>query len=52
MKKPTKKDFYGLGRHKVIECDKTENGNEMRLVVSPVDETCKTKKICMLRDFW
>lgn len=52
MKKPLKKDVYSLGRHKVIECDKTGNVQEVRLVVSPIDKTQKCKKICILRDFW
>ena len=51
MKKPTKKDIYNLGRHKVKECEKSENGQEMKLVVTPIDENCRTTKICMLRDF-
>lgn len=52
MKKPLKKDVYNLGRHKVIEYDKTENVQEVRLAVSQIDETQKCKKVCMLRDFW
>lgn len=52
MKKPTKKDVYSLGRHKVVECIKSENNQELKLIVAPVDDTYEATKICMLRDFW
>lgn len=52
--KAAKKDLYHLGRHKVVECEKAENGRELRIVVVPEDDTVNTniKKICVLRDFW
>ena len=50
--KIAKRDFYHLGRHKVIETDLAENHRELRLVVVAEDFISKTKRICMLRDMW
>lgn len=46
-----KSDFYGLGRHKVIECDKT-GGREIRLTVLAEDSSLTIQRTCILRDFW
>ena len=48
--KKEKIDFYNLGRHKVIECNK-ENHREFRLVLVP-ELGSPVKRICMLRDSW
>ena len=50
--KPPRKDFYSLGRHKVLERSLMESGRELRLVVEPQDDTCTMKRVCLLRDFW
>ena len=53
FKKVLKKDLYNLGRHKVVNCEKTENGRELRVEVVPEDDTSiSVKKTCILRDLW
>lgn len=53
IKKVLKKDLYHLGRHKVVNCEKTENGRELRVEVVPEDDTSiSVKKTCILRDLW
>ena len=53
LKKVLKKDLYNLGRHKVVNCEKTENGRELRVEVVPEgDSSVSVKKTCILRDLW
>ena len=50
--KKEKRDFYNLGRHKVIETELAENRRELRLVVAAEGANSSMKRICMLRDMW
>lgn len=45
-----KKDFYGLGRHKVKEYERA--GREIRLTVTAQDSAITINRTCVLRDFW
>ena len=51
--KVLKKDLYNSGRHKVVNCEKTENGRELQVEVVPQDDmSIFVKKTCLLRDLW
>lgn len=50
--KEVKKDFYHLGRHKVLECFISENNTEKCVLLQPEDDSINHKRQCLLRDFW
>jgi len=41
-----------VGRHKVVECGMTEEGNQLKLVVEPEYGDKSVKRECILRDLW
>ncbi len=47
----TKKDLFKLNRHCILECDRSDETQQIRLVVKPVFGS-SLKRTCMLRDAW
>lgn len=47
----SKKDLYKLNRHCILECDRSDETQQIRLVVKPVFGS-SLKRTCMLRDSW
>ena len=47
-----RRDLYHLGRHRVVECELSDNRLEKRLTLKPEDESVTQKRQCLLRDFW
>lgn len=46
-------DLHKLGRYRVLECDLSEDRQQMRLVLQPeFGNYPYVKRICMLRDLW